>query len=159
MSYYFKALSRRIPELFLLAEPGTNLIVISPWLQNVLFQPPSFGSGIGRWQGSELTLGAFLVHMAHDYQHPITLIVRAVDNRVTEVVSDFTTSGTPPPRILETPYLHAKAIVTDAFVVQMSANLLTTSLARNVETCALTTNSYGSATKWVERELGIHLDF
>lgn len=73
------------------------------------------------------------------------------------MLHDFASSNVPAPRLLEVPHLHAKAVVTDAFVLRMSANLLTTSLSRNVETCALTTNPYGSAAQWVERELGVHL--
>lgn len=157
MSYYFRALSRRIPELLLLARPGSGLILVSPWLQNVLLQPPSFGSGATHWEGSTLRLGEFLVRMSREYHHPVTVLVRSIDQRTAGMLNDFALSSVPAPRLLEVPHLHAKAIVTDAFALSMSANLLTTSLSRNVETCVLTTNPYGSASQWVERELGIHL--
>jgi hypothetical protein len=157
MSYYFRALPWRIPEVLLLARPGTELILVSPWVEDVVLRPPCFGSGPARWQGTALRLGEFLLCLSRDYHHPIALLVRTLDQRAERVVRAVGQGSAGGMRVVQVPHLHAKAIVTESFALRMSANLLETSLSRNVETCALTPNPYGSARQWVERELGVNL--
>jgi hypothetical protein len=55
------------------------------------------------------------------------------------------------------PRLHAKAIVTEAFVLETSANVLHYSIHKNIEACSLQPNPYNSARQWVTNTLNISL--
>ena len=57
----------------------------------------------------------------------------------------------------EEKYLHAKLIVTKQIVLQMSANLIPTTLYRNVETCVLSRNSVGDVRRYIRHELKLAL--
>jgi hypothetical protein len=59
--------------------------------------------------------------------------------------------------ILEVPYLHAKCVATEAFVLETSANLLWTSMFRNVESCRVVKNDYGNTRQLLRARLNLIL--
>lgn len=108
MSCYYKALPRLIPQLLLLARPGSEVILVSPWVEDVTLRPPLFGQGRNRYICSEIRLSELLMRLARDYEIRINLIVRERDARLECVISSLATIK--PNRLIvqEVPYLLPK---------------------------------------------------
>lgn len=138
-----------------MAPPGHEVIMVSPWIGDVTLVPPMFKHSHETYERSTIQLGELLAFMAQDYHIQITLVLRELDNRFAHVVTNWHAS--PRIKIHIEPNLHAKAIVTNSFVLLGSANLLQTSLFRNVELCELKSNTYRSARRWLSAELGIQV--
>lgn len=157
MSCYYKALPRLIPQLLLLARPGSEVILVSPWVEDVTLWSPLFGQEGSRYTCSEIRLSALLMRLARDYDIHITLIVRERDTRLECVIGPLATAKPNRLTVQEVPNLHAKAVVTETFVLETSANILETSLFRNVESCTLLVNPYRNPRQWLKAKLGLML--
>lgn len=155
MSCFYKALPRIIPQLLLLARPRSEVILVSPWMENVILYPPLFFMGENHYTQSKIQLSQLLLCLARDYDIRVTLIVREQDVRSDRVINPLATSKPSHLTVQEVPYLHAKVLLTEAFVLETSANLLWTSLFRNVESCTLATNPYNNPRQWVKVKLGL----
>lgn len=155
MSCYYKALPRLIPQLLLLARPGSEVLLVSPWVQDVTLWPPMFGHGENWYTRSEIRLSEFLLRLARDYDIRIALVVRERDARLERVISPLAATRPNYLVIRCVSNLHAKAIVTEAFALETSANMLEASLFRNVESCALVSNPYNSARRWLRVKLDL----
>lgn len=155
MSCYYKALPRLIPQLLLLARPGSEVILASPWVDDVTLWPPVFGRGERRYTRSEIRLSELLLRLAKDYDIRVTLIVRERDARLECIIGPLATAKPDHLTVREVPYLHAKAIATEVFVLETSANILETSLFRNVESCRIVTNPYKNPKEWLKAQLGL----
>lgn len=157
MSCYYKALPRLIPQLLLLARPGSEVILVSPWVEDVTLWPPLFGQGKSRYTCSEIRLSELLLRLARDYDIRVALIVRERDIRLEGAIGPLAAIKPNHLIVREVPYLHAKALVTEAFVLETSANILETSLFRNVESCTIVANLYGNSREWLKANLGLML--
>lgn len=104
-----------------------------------------------------MSLSEFLLFLATERDLSLVLIVRENDYRVQNVIRAILENSPSKLKVVESEYLHAKAIVTPKFVLQTSANLIPTSLYRNTETCALLVNRYESALRYIEYELKLRV--
>jgi hypothetical protein len=149
MSCCYRALPRLIPQLMLLAKPGSEIVVVSPWIDNVTLHPPMFDEV----RLSAIRLGDLMAKLAVAHEIHFTLLFRDHDHRLDRAV-DLVRARTPSLLTLRPVLdLHAKMIAIDGFVLEMSANLIRTSLYRNVESCSLLLNSFGDAGRYVEYKL------
>lgn len=155
MSCFYKALPIVIPQLLLLARPGSEVILVSPWMEDIILYPPLFGQGKNRYTDSEIRLSRLLLRLAIDYEIRVTLIVREQDRRSEMVISPLARNKPSHLNVQEVPYLHAKILLTEAFVLETSANLLWTSLFRNLESCTVATNPYNNPRRWLKVKLGL----
>lgn len=155
MSCYFKALPQLIPQLLLMAAPGREIMLVSPWIGDVTLVPPVFRHGPHMYTGASIRLGELLLRLAQDFNMQVTLVLRELDYRFAPVVDNWPTMDRLTLRMV--PNLHAKAVVTDSFVLLGSANLLQTSLSRNVEVCELKKNPYRTPRRWLSSELGLQI--
>ena len=155
MSCYYKALPRLIPELILLAGRGAEISFVSPWVDNVVLLPPRFGTGEEAYTNSNIQLREFLLRITRDFDMRVVLLIRDRDRRLRSALGNI--QNTSPDKILikDYPYIHAKMIVTPRFVLETSANILQTSLFRNIESCTLIRNSFGSTRRYLRNKLGI----
>lgn len=158
MSCFYKALPRIIPQLLLLARPGSEIILVSPWIENVTLYPPIFGQGEHRYTQSEIRLSQLLLRLARDYDIRVTLILREQDYRSEQVIRPLTMNQANRLIVKEVPYLHAKVLITESFMLKTSANMLWTSLYRNIESCTLTPNPYNNPRQCLKVELGLMLN-
>jgi hypothetical protein len=156
MSCAYKALPRIIPNLLLSAKKATDTAIVSPWIQDVLLHTPIL-CGDYSVSNRRMYLSQFLSYLIEQRQLRIFLIVREHDKRaqhVTRVVRQKAQKGL---YVHTVKFLHAKAVVTNSNVLLTSANLIPTSLYRNVESCVLLTNQHGNTFKYLEHEYGIKL--
>src|SRR3712207_3380859 len=120
-SCYYKALPRIIPELLLLARPESEVVLVSPWIENVWLHPPPFNlNGEERFYRVKVRLDDFLLYLVRDYQIRVIVVVRERDARLEAAVRPLLEAA---PEYLDTrevPHLHAKLIVTEAFVLETS---------------------------------------
>src|SRR5829696_3177749 len=144
LSCYYKALPRIIPELLLLARPGSEVALVSPWIENVTLNPPSFGHSGLQSNRREMRLGELLLYLAEDRGIRLTVIVRERDHRLQNAMRLVARASPKLLEIREVPYLHAKCVATEAFVLETSANLLWTSMFRNVEWCRVVKNDHAN---------------
>ena len=151
MSCVYRALPRIIPNLLLSAKKSTNVAIISPWIQDVMLQVPII-FGIHHRYKRKMYLGQFLRYLIDNRQLEIFLIVRDNDKRVQYVTRRVQRKSL---HIHTVEYLHAKAIVTESNALLTSANLIPTSLYRNIENCSLQINQYQSTAKYLKYEYGI----
>jgi hypothetical protein len=157
MSCAFRALPRLIPEIMLAAPRGSELIIVSPWIRELTLKPPVVGTQ-GHWNSShEMRLSQFLLFIVERLNLHLSLVVREFDKDVQHVLRYLQKRAASSFQVIEESYLHAKVIATDYTILQTSANLIPTSLYRNVETCALSTNRYTNARKYIQAELKIRL--
>lgn len=157
MSCAFRALPRVIPYILLCAPKGSNAIIVSPWIQQVDLKPPLLGTN-GNWDTREkMPLSEFLLFLVTERNLNLVVVVRENDYRVQNVTKAILRKNPNKLKVVESEYLHAKAIVTSRFVLQTSANLIPTSLYRNTETCVLLVNKYGNASRYVEYELKLRV--
>lgn len=155
MSCFYKALPRIIPQLLLLARPRSEVILVSPWIENVSLYPPIFGNRENRYTRSEIRLSQLLVRLAGDYKIRITLILREQDERSERVITPLITNQPSYLTVKQVQHIHAKMLITEAFLLKTSANLLWTSLHRNIESCTLASNPYRNPRQCLKVELGV----
>jgi len=157
MSCAFRALPRLVPELLLSSPRGTEVIIVSPWIKDLMLRPPVFGTA-GRWNAShQIRLSRLLEVGVQSLNLRIVLVVREIDMDVQKLVRPVVKQFPQALQLIEQEFLHAKVIATASTVLSMSANLIPTSFYRNVENCDLAANRYGSARKYVRNELRIKL--
>jgi hypothetical protein len=154
----FRALPRLIPQVMLTAPPASELVLISPWIEDVEISPPIVGSS-KRWISSQsLRLSVFLAYLIENLDLTIYLVLRPPDERAYTLIRRVKRlSPNYDLRLIEDKYLHAKGIVTSSLVLQMSANLIFTSLYRNTENCTLSQNPYASVQRYMDIHLRTHL--
>jgi hypothetical protein len=155
MSCFYKALPRIIPQLLLLARPGSEVILVSPWIENVTLYPPIFGDDENRYTRSEIQLSQLLLRLTRDYNIRITLILREQDQRSERVITPLVTYQPNSLTVKQVQHIHAKMLITEAFLLKTSANLLWTSLHRNIESCTLASNPYRDPRHCLKVELGV----
>jgi hypothetical protein len=155
MSCFYKALPRIIPQLLLLARPGSEVILVSPWIDNVTLYPPVFGNEENRYTRSEIRLSQLLLRLARDYKIRITFILREQDERSARVITPLITNQPSYLTVKQVQHIHAKMLITEAFLLKNSANLLWTSLHRNIESCTLVSNPYRNPRQCLKIELGV----
>lgn len=155
MSCFYKALPRIIPQLLLLARPGSEVILVSPWIENVTLYPPIFGNSENRYTRSEIRLSQLLLRLARDYKIRITLILREQDQRSERVITPLIINQPSYLTVKQVQHIHAKMLITEAFLLKTSANLLWTSLHRNIESCTLVSNPYRNPRQCLKVELGV----
>jgi hypothetical protein len=155
MSCFYKALPRLIPQLLLLARPGSEIILVSPWMEDVVLYPPIFGQGERRYTCSKIRLSQLLLRLARDYKIRITFILREQDERSARVITPLITNQPSYLTVKQVQHIHAKMLITEAFLLKTSANLLWTSLHRNIESCTLVSNPYGNPRQCLKVELGV----
>jgi hypothetical protein len=157
MSCAFKALPRLIPNILISAPRRSTAVIVSPWIQQVDLKPPILKTE-GKWDTREkMPLSEFLLFLAAERDLNLILIVRENDYRVLNVTKVIREKAYENLRVIESKFLHAKAVVTSKFVLQTSANLIPTSLYRNTETCTIFVNKYGNASRYVEYELKLRV--
>jgi hypothetical protein len=155
MSCFYKALPRLIPQLLLLARPGSEIILVSPWMGDVVLYPPIFGQGERRYTCSKTRLSHLLLRLARDYNIRITLILREQDQRSARVITPLATYQPNNLTVKQVQHIHAKMLITEAFLLKTSANLLWTSLHRSIESCTLISNPYRDPRQCLKVELGV----
>lgn len=156
MSCSYRALPKLIPQLLLLARPGSEIALVSPWVENVSLHPPPFRLNYGdRYSLPEIRLGNFLLRLARDSGMRVTFVVREHDARLEAAIRPLLRNAPDSLVIREVPHLHAKLIVTEHYVLETSANLLWTSLFRNVEWCRIANNPHGHSRGLLQAKLGI----
>lgn len=153
MSCYYRALPRIIPQLMLLARPGSKVVLASPWIENVTLYPPLFGQNDEGYP--EMRLSEFLLRLARDHDIHITVIVRERNSRLETTIGPLLAVKPERLDIREVQYLHAKFLATEAFVLETSANIIWTSLFRNVESCRIVNNTYGDLKQLLSAKLNL----
>ena len=156
MSCVYRALPRLIPNLLLSAKKSTNVAIVSPWIQDVVLQTPIIYGNHSN-DSRKMYLSQFLKYLIEKRRLRIFLIVRDNDERVRYATRSVRKYAQESLKIHTVQYLHAKAIITDSNALLTSANLIPTSLYRNVENCSLLINEYRNTVKYVEYECGIKL--
>lgn len=157
MSCAFKALPRLIPNILLSALRGSTAIIVSPWIQQVDLKPPILRTALGWNTRENMPISEFFLFLAVERDLDLILIVRENDYRVQNVTKTVRQKAAEKIKVIESEFLHAKAIVTSKFILQTSANLIPTSLYRNTETCVLLANRYENAVRYVEYELKLRV--
>jgi phosphatidylserine/phosphatidylglycerophosphate/cardiolipin synthase-like enzyme len=157
MSCAFRALPRLIPNILLCSPKGTEVIIVSPWIQQVDLKPPILKTKDYCDTREQMPLSEFLLFLITERNLSLIFVVRENDYRIRNVTRNILQKHPGKLQIIESKYLHAKAIVTPKFVLQTSANLIPTSLYRNTETCSIFLNKYGSASRYVEYELKLYV--
>lgn len=155
MSCYCRALPRLIPETILLAGRGAEIAMVSPWVANVSLLPPRFGTYPMNYSFTTISLHTFLSRIIKDFDMRIILLVRERDSRFQSALRDLPTAFPNNILIHEFPYLHAKMTVTASFAIETSANLLQTSLFRNIESCSLVRNPFSDTRKYLRDKLSV----
>jgi hypothetical protein len=152
MSSYYKALPRLIPEFLLMAKPGEEVAIVSPWIEDVVIWPPMCANDDPSWL-SEVRLSQFLTLLCCRLSVRLLVIVRnRSDWRVRPVLRHVLDTCPRQIAVYESPTLHAKAIINSNFILDGSANLLEYSLYRNVEKVTVERNTEGSARAYARRE-------
>lgn len=157
MSCAFRALPALIPNILISAPKGTDIAIVSPWIREVELSTPIIGTR-GRWDKQEpMALSEFLSYLIRKRELRLNIVTREEDRDIQYVTRSISLNQTDRLRIIESPYLHAKAIITRSLVLSMSANLIPTSLYRNVENCSLLPNKHIGAIRYLEYELHIRV--
>jgi len=157
MSCYSRALPWLIPQLLLLSRTGSEVVIVSPWVEDVTLRAPITGQRPARRGTREVRLSELLLRLAKDYDVRVSLVVRERTRRLQRVVGPLRSQRPSHLRLREIPYLHAKLVVTESFAIETSANMLWTSLFRNVESCSLVSNPYGRASRFVAEKINLAL--
>lgn len=157
MSCAFRALPTLIPNILISAPKGSDIAVVSPWIREVELFTPIVGTR-GRWNRQEpMLLSEFLSYLIRKRELRLIIVTREEDRDIRYVTRSISLNQTDRLKIIESPFLHAKAIITRSLVLLMSANLIPTSLYRNVEICSLLPNEHISAIRYLEYELHVHV--
>lgn len=156
MFWSSKALPWLIPSLFLKAPKGGTIIIISPWIENTRLQ-------VFRWEGSSTLEGMvhlteiiqwlyyernihFALYVREDQLQPSMNYRLASIYREVSGITDF----------YGIPALHAKLIITNSLVLETSANLLVSSIYRNLESLTIHPNEDKDAKIFMKRFLIRH---
>lgn len=154
MSCYYKALPRLVPELVLSAGRGMEVAIVSPWIENVTLLPPKFGDGRVRYAKSHITFTDFFVRMVRDFNISILFLIRPGEARTERTLRPIIEAAPSKVFIKEYPHIHAKGVVTPYFALETTANMIPTSLFRNIESCTIVKNSFGNTRKYLKHKLG-----
>lgn len=149
----FRALPRIIAEILLAAPKSSEICIVSPWIRDVLLKPPIIVGTGGVSSQRRTPLSQFLHLLVSRRDVHLHIFVRKFDHDIRNVTAKVRGSFPDSVYIHQAPHLHAKVIATSNTVLQMSANLIPTSLYRNIETCAISTNRYSSARNYTQNEL------
>lgn len=136
-----------------MTKPRREVLLVSPWMDDITLYPPLFDQHI--WL--TIKLGQMIADLAVNHAITFTILYRERDYRMDRVIRLILRKKPQLLKLQEIRNLHAKMIVIDSFALEMSANLLPTSLYRNIETCILVANSHGNARRYVEEKLGIKI--
>lgn len=150
-------LPKLIPQLLLLTRPGSDILLVSPWVEDVTLHPPLFGRKGSLYTHSEIHLSELLLRLARDYDNRIHLLVRERDGRLERAIGPLLRTKPENLQLREVPHLHAKLVATDAFVLETSANLLQTSLFRNVELCRVVANQHPNVRLLLQEKLNVRI--
>jgi len=134
-----------------MAKPGSEIVIVSPWISNVTLCPPIFDDN----QKSTIRLDEMIARLALTHKIHFTILYRDRDYRLNSAIKTISDRAANSLTLRKITHLHAKMIVTEAFALEMSANLLWTSLYRNVESCTLLVNKYRNARQYVEAKLSL----
>lgn len=156
MSCYYKALPRVIPELILSAGRGKEIAIVSPWIANVTLLPPRFGNGSNDYTNSRISFDEFLVRVVRDFDIKVVFLVRPNDRRTFSALNAVVKAAPRNVIVREFNHIHAKMIVTPYFALETTANLIPTSLFRNIESCTLVRNTFNDARRYLNHKLGDH---
>lgn len=155
MSCYYKTLPFLIPELLLFAQRGSEVSIVSPWIENVRLRPPLIVAGRQRRTQTELHLSELLILLGEELNLHFILLLREQDYRTRSVTQPVRSALGARLEVLEVQHLHAKMLVTNRLVLETSANLLATSLYRNVESCQVMVNPYNNVRTYIREKLSI----
>jgi len=119
MSCAFRALPRLVPELLLSSPRGTEVIIVSPWIKDLMLRPPVFGTA-GRWNASHqirlsrlLEVGVQSLNLGvQSLNLRIVLVVREIDMDVQKLVRPVVKQFPQALQLIEQEFLHAKVIAT-----------------------------------------------
>lgn len=156
MSCYYKALPRIIPELILSAGRGKEIAIVSPWIVNVTLLPPTFGNGSSSYTESRISFDEFLVRVVRDFDMRVAFLVRPNDRRTFSALKAVVKAAPKNVIVREFNHIHAKMIVTPYFALETTANMIPTSLFRNIESCTLVRNSFNDTRRYLNHKLGDH---
>lgn len=156
MSCYYKALPRIIPELILSAGRGKEIAIVSPWIANVTLLPPRFGRGSASYTGSKISFDEFLVRVARDFDMRMIFLIRPNDRRTYSALDAIVNAAPENVTTREFDHIHAKMIVTPRFALETTANMIPTSLFRNIESCTLVRNAFSDTRRYLNHKLGDH---
>ena len=150
-SWPSRALPWLVPSLLLNAPLGRPVVIVSPWIEDVmLIVPACRGLQTSLLQG-QTRLSMFLDWLNKHHGKRVALYVRedqlapTINYRLMPLVRSLSKVL----RVHGVDHLHGKMIVTDAVVLETSANLLTASLHRNVETASTRRNVEADAERFV----------
>ena len=124
-------------------------------MEDVTLYPPLFGHEGTLYTKPEIRLSELLLRLARDYDVHVHLIARERDRRLEQAINPLIRTKPGSLHLREVPHLHAKLVATEAFVLETSANILPTSLFRNVELCRIVANSHGSLGQLLRDKLGL----
>lgn len=156
MSCYYKVLPRLIPELILSAGREKEIAIVSPWIANVTLIPPRFGSGSTSYTDSKISFDEFLVRAVRDFRMRMIFLARPNDRRTYSALKAVVAAARERVTIREFEHIHAKMIVTPYFALETTANMIPTSLFRNIESCTLVRNTFNDTRKYLNHKLGDH---
>lgn len=156
MSWSSKALPWIIPSVFATASESSSIVVVSPWIDDVELL-------IYSWRGTYTLSGSTLLTETMLWMH------KNRNNRFIAYVREDQVSPNMNSRLARVmrrassivevrpiPHLHAKLIITNKVVVETSANLLTYSIHRNVESLHIRRNPLYDAIAFANDFIGRH---
>lgn len=143
-----------IPELVLSAGRGSQVAIISPWIENVTLLPPRFGIGGVSYRETQITFSDFFIRMVRDFSISVIFLVRPGDRRTRATLQRIVTAAPNRVVIKEFDYIHAKGVVTPHFALETTANIIPTSLFRNIELCTLVRNTFKDTRRYINHKLG-----
>lgn len=156
MSCYYKALPKCIPELILSAGRGKEIAIVSPWISNVTLLPPRFGRDSTSYTNSKISFDEFLVRVARDFDMRIIFLIRPNDRRTYSALNAIVSAAPENVITREFEHIHAKMVVTPYFALETTANMIPTSLFRNIESCTLVRNAFNDTRRYLNHKLGDH---
>lgn len=150
MSWSSKSLQWMIPGIFLTAKKSSKIVIMSPWIDDVELL-------IYSWNGREQLAGNVLLSNVMKWLHRnrnnhFLAYVRTdqlyprINPRLNRVQSRASSAL----EVRDIQYLHAKLLITDAMVLETSANFLTYSIHRNVESLYIRKNPLQNASAFAQ---------
>jgi hypothetical protein len=156
MSWSSKALPWIIPSVFATASQSSSIVIVSPWIDDVELLV-NFWTGRHTLSGSVLLTDTmlwlhgnrnnrFIAYVREDQITPET------NSRLARVMNRASSAM----EIRSIPHLHAKLLITNKVIVETSANLLTYSIHRNVESLSIRHNPFQDALAFANDFTGRH---
>lgn len=156
MFWSSKSLPWLIPTFFLTAPPDGQIAVVSPWVENVNVQVHLWDGRCPLDGGVSLLSVLQWLHVEKNLRFAFFIradqLLPTINQRLTPIYTATSAFADFKP-IAD---LHAKILVTDALILETSANLLTRSLYRNVEVVNVRSNPFGNTTMFVRDFFGRH---